>query len=184
LAIASRFPITEHEVFEDVSGVRFARFTLETSLGAIDFYNVHAVSARSALSHFRMFHQWVPSRSDRLHASLNTQLREEQIRRLAEAARKSKHPVLIAGDINLPVLSRLERDYLGDFQDAFDKAGNGFGYTFPTIGPWVALIGPWMRIDRILAGPELRFLRFFVGGGLGSDHCPVVADVAAATVGP
>ena len=183
LAIASRFPITEHEVYEDVSdvsGTPFARFTLETSLGAIDLYSVHMVSPRGALSHFRLFHQWFPSDSDRRDASLNTQLREKQVHRLADAARKSKHPVLIAGDLNLPVLSRLERDYLGEFHDAFDAAGSGFGYTFPSIAP----IGPWMRIDRILAGPELRFLCFFVGGGEGSDHSPVVADVATATIAP
>jgi endonuclease/exonuclease/phosphatase (EEP) superfamily protein YafD len=187
LAITSQFPITEHEVYEDVSdvsGIPFARFTLETSLGAIDLYSVHTVSPRGALSHFRMLHQWVPSDSERRNVSLNTRLREQQVHRLVDAARRSKHPVLIAGDLNLPVLSRLERDYLGGFQDAFDEAGSGFGYTFPTIapiGPWIA---PWMRIDRILAGPELRFLHFFVGGGQGSDHCPVVADVATATVAP
>lgn len=178
LAIASRFPIAEHQLFEDASGAPFARFTLETPLGAIDLYSVHTISPRGALNHFRMSRQWVPSESARLDASLNTQLREQQIRHLVEAAHKSKHPVLIAGDINLPVLSRLEREHLRDFRDAFDEAGSGFGYTFPTIAP----IGPWMRIDRILAGPELRFLRFFVGGGEGSDHCPVVADVAAASV--
>src|SRR6266849_865921 len=178
LAIASQFPISEHQLFEDASGGPFARFTLETPLGAIDLYSVHTISPRGALSRFQMFRQWVPPESDRLDASLNTQLREQQIRRLVEEAHKSKHPVLIAGDINLPVLSRLEREYLRDFRDAFDDAGSGFGYTFPTI----ARIGPWMRIDRILAGPGLRFLRFFVGGGEGSDHSPVVADVAAASI--
>jgi len=34
-----------------------------------------------------------------------------------------------------------------------------------------------MRIDRILAGPELRFLDFGVGRGRGSDHHCVWADL-------
>jgi endonuclease/exonuclease/phosphatase (EEP) superfamily protein YafD len=178
LAIASRFPIAEHQLFEDASGMPFARFTLETPLGTIDLYSVHTISPRGALNHFRMFRQWVPSESARFDASLNTQLREQQIRHLVEVAHKSKHPVLIAGDINLPVLSRLEREHFRDFRDAFNEVGSGFGYTFPTNAP----IGPWMRIDRIFAGPGLRFLRFFVGGGEGSDHCPVIADVAAGSV--
>src|SRR5260370_28077418 len=121
LAIASRFPITEHELYEDVSdvsGAPFARFTLETSLGAIDLYSVHMVSPRGALSHFRLFHQWFPSDSDRRDTSLNTQLRERQVHRLVDAARRSKHPVLIAVDRNLPVLSRLERYLLGKMSDS------------------------------------------------------------------
>jgi endonuclease/exonuclease/phosphatase family metal-dependent hydrolase len=51
--------------------------------------------------------------------------------------------------------------------------GRGFGYTFPA-DQWI----PWMRIDRILAGPELRFLHFEVGRRRGSDHLAVIADLA------
>jgi len=60
--------------------------------------------------------------------------------------------VLIAGDTNLPGLSWALATLLGDYHDAFDEAGRGFGYTYP------AWHRSWLRIDRVLGGPRLRFL--------------------------
>jgi endonuclease/exonuclease/phosphatase (EEP) superfamily protein YafD len=83
--------------------------------------------------------------------------------------------VVIAGDTNLPGLSHVLHRYLSRYQDGFAKAGWGFGYTFPTRPR-----GPWMRIDRIVASDELRFVRFRVGRSLASDHECVVADLQRA----
>ena len=82
-----------------------------------------------------------------------------------------KGPVIIAGDTNLPGLSFVFHRSLSGFQDGFTRAGWGFGYTFPTNHV------PWMRIDRVLASDELRFVRFEVGKSLVSDHHCVVADL-------
>jgi endonuclease/exonuclease/phosphatase (EEP) superfamily protein YafD len=64
-------------------------------------------------------------------------------------------------------------DNLSVYQDGFRKAGWGFGYTFPND----RRPPPWMRIDRILATDQLRFVRFDVGDSRASDHRCVVADV-------
>jgi endonuclease/exonuclease/phosphatase family metal-dependent hydrolase len=79
--------------------------------------------------------------------------------------------VIIGGDTNLPDLSPA-LSYLAKFRDGFREAGAGFGYTFP-VGRTA-----WMRLDRLFASPELRFVHFEVGThAWASDHHCVVADV-------
>ena len=85
----------------------------------------------------------------------------------------AENPVVIAGDTNLPGLSPLLAKSYGQYTDGFSVAGRGFGYTFPAKRPW-------MRIDRVLADPRLRFLRFFTGSVIASDHLYVVAELGRA----
>lgn len=186
--IVSRFPIRDVWVPDGLgpdAGPAFVRYQVETPIGLLDMYNVHLASPRAALYAVR----------DRIKAALqghsqgllegaerelrsDVARREREIRALAGALERSVHPVIVAGDFNLPGLSILLR-YLHGYSDAFLDAGAGFGYTFPAGGP-----RPWMRIDRIFAGSGLRFAGFQVVGGTGSEHCPVVADVVRATPQP
>jgi endonuclease/exonuclease/phosphatase family metal-dependent hydrolase len=104
---------------------------------------------------------------------LNTELRTSQIAAIASRAPIDR-PVIIAGDTNLPGLSRLLRVHFGRFTDGFSTVGAGFGYTFPARHPW-------LRIDRILVDERLRFVRFQTGRALGSDHLSVFAVLAPAS---
>jgi endonuclease/exonuclease/phosphatase (EEP) superfamily protein YafD len=181
---ASRYPIAD--VYEPPKvkfrGVqrspRFVRATIETPLGRLDVYNVHLISPRDPLEDVRGEGFIVGLRSgavfrvDRRVIAGNAELRRSQAELVASFAAASPNPVIIAGDTNLPDPSRILAETLGRWQDGFAAAGRGFGYTFP-VGRRFA----WMRIDRILAGPELRFLGFEVGAGRGSDHHCVWAEV-------
>ncbi len=102
----------------------------------------------------------------------NTALRTAQVESFSQRAARETVPVIIGGDTNLPSLSYVLHRYLSRYQDGFSVAGSGFGYTFPTTRPWMR-----MRIDRVLASPELRFARFDVGTSHASDHFCVVADL-------
>ena len=182
--VASRYPIVD--VFDPpkvtLGGVarssRVVRVTLDTSLSRLDVYNVHPISPRDALDSVHGDGLVVGLRTgaifegDRRVITSNTALRRAQLELIASLAAASPNPVLIAGDTNLPGPSRILADTLGGWQDGFATVGRGFGYTFP-----VGRRGAWMRIDRILAGPELRFLEFGVGNGRGSDHHCVWADL-------
>jgi endonuclease/exonuclease/phosphatase family metal-dependent hydrolase len=108
--------------------------------------------------------------SDELQDS--SELRGLRIAGVRMAAEKEAVPVVIAGDFNLPGQSFLFRRYLSSYQDGFEEAGRGFGYTFPTRFPW-------MRLDRILAGEHLRFGAFETGCGRTSDHHCVVAELTS-----
>lgn len=173
--IASRFPVAEIDApsWDVASGPFFVRYKLLTSVGPLMVFNCHPLSIRTAVEPLRPRRALIEAR---LPAGLreNLRLRERQVAAIASSARAARDPVVIAGDLNLPQSSRIFRDYLGDYRDAFSDAGSGFGYTFPGDGHL-----PWMRIDRILSSRQgMRFTRYEVADCAGSDHCSVTADLA------
>lgn len=158
--LATRFAVSSVEapvwLEEGVVAAARAQYVLEGPAGAFRVINVHPVSARAGLF-------------DREDPEIANTLRAKQITAAAEAAAQSKAPAVIAGDTNLPGLSLVSRRALQGFDDAFDEVGLGFGYTFPAKLPW-------MRIDRVLGGPRVRFLRYRTLPRGASDHRAVVVD--------
>jgi endonuclease/exonuclease/phosphatase family metal-dependent hydrolase len=157
---------------------RFVQYLVETPIGRIAFYNVHPVSPRFGLYRIRGAGLRREILSGRLFAGENTNtllsdsaLRGEQVEAFSRYAEQEHDPVVIAGDTNLPGLSVYLHRHLSRYQDGFNAAGWGFGYTFP------ADKTPWMRIDRILASDQLRFVDFQVCRSRVSDHLCVVADI-------
>jgi endonuclease/exonuclease/phosphatase (EEP) superfamily protein YafD len=182
--VASKYPVLSIDDPEKLEydgrhrSPRFVRQVLDTPLGRIAFYNVHPLSPREIFYSLRgegLRHEILSGRllSPASSATFqgNSGLRTLQVQAFSAAAGTETDPVVIAGDTNLPGLSVVLRRYLSRYQDGFTKAGWGFGYTFP-VNRY-----PWMRIDRILASDELRFVRFEVGQSQASDHRCVVADL-------
>jgi endonuclease/exonuclease/phosphatase (EEP) superfamily protein YafD len=185
--VASRFPITSTLDPEKIPyngrlrSPRWVEAVIATPLGSITFYEVHPLSPREGLASVRgngIKHEIRVaigfSRDSEDIVRTNNGLRALQVEDIAGAAQQEKGPVVIAGDTNLPALSAVLHRFLSGFQDGFSKASWGLGYTFPTTRI------PWMRIDRILANDELRFVRFQVGRSRASDHRCVVADLQRA----
>jgi endonuclease/exonuclease/phosphatase (EEP) superfamily protein YafD len=182
--VASRWPIVDAVAPPKVAakGVdrspRFMKYTIDSALGPIDVYNVHPISPREGFEELRGHGLLTGVKNgdllggDHRHIEDNTALRRVQLEGIAALAATSKNPVVIAGDTNSPGASRMLTEILGRYQDGFDAAGRGLGYTYPAHKRFA-----WMRIDRVLAGPELRFLDFQVGTGHGSDHYCVWADL-------
>jgi vancomycin resistance protein VanJ len=181
--VASRFPILAAELPErlpfygDLRSPRFVRFVIQTPLGDIAFFLIHTISPRAGLYALRGQGLKKELVSGRLLLGENADgvqnlsgLKLLQVAALAKLAEKEKGRVVILGDTNLPTLSPARHKYLGHYQDGFARAGNGFGYTFPSKLPW-------MRIDLVLANEQLRFTHFEVGKGRASDHRCVVADL-------
>jgi vancomycin resistance protein VanJ len=174
--VASRFPV--RELYEpgkltfagQQRSPRFVRATIETPGGALEVFNIHPISPRDGFD--EVASQGGTPDGGRATVRRNTELRRLQVQEIARLAAGSAHPVLIAGDTNLPRLSHILDDSLGRWQDGFDAVGRGFGYTFPR-GRYAV----WMRIDRIFAGPQLRFLQLHVGAGRGSDHACVWVEL-------
>lgn len=183
--VSSRYPIVDAyhpPALADETACGFVRVTVDSPLGLVDVYVTHPVSPRRGFEAIRgrnglrhglasgeAFSEAGPRRVAR-----NTDVRIRQVEALAAHARAATHPVIIAGDTNLPGLSPLFRRELGDFKDGWREVGAGFGYTFPA-HRWM----PWLRIDRILAGKGLRFVDFTVGDRRGSDHLGVWATLCA-----
>jgi endonuclease/exonuclease/phosphatase family metal-dependent hydrolase len=182
--VASRFPILSAvdpdrlPHYGRMRSPRFMHYVIETPLGRIAFYHVHPVSPRSVFYEMRgkgglkreILSGHILSGAAAPDVDENNRLRALQIQSASELAANETYPVIIAGDTNLPGLSHVFGRYLSNYQDGFAKVGWGFGYTFQAYRRW-------MRLDRILAGPELRFTSFQVGCSGASDHLCVVADL-------
>jgi endonuclease/exonuclease/phosphatase (EEP) superfamily protein YafD len=181
---ASRYPIastTDPERLPFYGRMRNPRFiwhVVNTPMGRLILFNVHPVSPRDDFSVLRGHglrreilsgHLFSGDAEPAIQA--NAGLRALQARAIGDAVANVGGPTIIAGDTNLPGLSGILRRSLSQFQDGFQKAGSGFGYTYPNDRR------PWMRIDRIFATRELRFVHFEVGRSTASDHLCVVADV-------
>jgi hypothetical protein len=156
---------------------RFLKYTVDTPIGRIVLYNVHPVSPRSGIYSLRGKGLRREIMSGRLFSGDNagvlasdSSLRGEQIEAVGHFADQESDPVVIAGDTNLPGLS-VYLSHLSKYRDGFRQASWGFGYTFP------ADKRPWLRLDRIMASKELRFVGFEVGSSKVSDHHCVVADL-------
>jgi vancomycin resistance protein VanJ len=187
-AVASRFPIEDAELppplplGDRLVSRNYARLRLLTPAGPIRLYAVHPISPHGAFDELRddrpgtgFTDQILTARVLDPQASAivqeNTARRVSQVRALADDARQSPEPVLIAGDTNLPGLSWALATLLGDYHDAFAEAGRGFGYTYP------AWHRRWLRIDRILGGPRLHFLSAVSEPPRLYAHLPLTADV-------
>ena len=190
--IASRFPILEVKQpaplhyqagkgrREGDGGAHFMGYTLASDLGPIDVFNVHTTSPREGLEdmrgggflyELRHGHVLLGRGADTL--TFNAYRRRRQIEGVAEAVRASSHPVIVAGDLNLPAMSRIVRDNLDDLDDAFASTGIGLGYTYPTKLPF-------LRIDRIFTGHGLRAVDFHIGDTPASDHLCISAVITVA----
>jgi len=84
-------------------------------------------------------------------------------------------PVIVAGDFNMPVESSIYRECWSGYSNAFSLQGLGFGWTERASISGLPLAA---RIDHILTGAGLVPRACDVGPDIGSDHLPVIADVA------
>lgn len=79
--------------------------------------------------------------------------------------------LVIAGDFNMPVESRIYRRYFGGCTNAFSTIGAGFG--------WTRVLSHFsVRIDHVLTCGGWRPLHTEIGPPLGSDHRPLIVDLA------
>jgi vancomycin resistance protein VanJ len=167
LCLASRWPIRPTETVRNAAGWRdiISRYDLETPAGDLHFFNVHLETPRRGLEAVRE-RPW----SGIADLKQNLVVRRQESETASSRVRQTDGAVLVAGDFNMPTDSGIYRDNWASFRDGFSTAGLGLGHTKFT--RWFGV-----RIDHILASPGWRFRRCWVGPDVGSDHCPVVADL-------
>ncbi|MCK9896673.1 endonuclease/exonuclease/phosphatase family protein [Frankia sp. AgB32] len=99
-----------------------------------------------------------------------------QLSALRQEARTATLPVVMAGDFNATRDHRpLRRLIDAGVRDAHDVVGAGWD---PTWSARAVLVPPVLRLDHVLASPAFAVTGFQVGGDFGSDHLPVIADLA------
>jgi endonuclease/exonuclease/phosphatase (EEP) superfamily protein YafD len=87
-----------------------------------------------------------------------------------------REPIILAGDFNMTADSPIYRQTWARFDNAFSRSGFGFGHTER---PFKLNSQFGIRIDHVLFGPDWRACRCWVGPDVGSDHLPLIADLAS-----
>lgn len=169
LLIASHFPI--RRVKRSLGGRRGSggvacRYLLDLPSGPVTIYNVHLESPHQA---FRAAVHSEPGAAESVEE--NSQHRLEEALDLAKDAASAGNSVILAGDFNLPCDSRVYRQALAGYSDAFSVAGFGYGWTY-------RVRGTVTRIDHILAGQAWSIQNARVAPDVGSPHRPLIADLA------
>ncbi len=97
--------------------------------------------------------------------------RNAELEHLGALAAGEREPLVIAGDLNItPFSPRFQRllEHGG-----LHSAASGWAPTWPTFLPPAGI-----RIDHVLVSPRVTVLGWRRGPGIGSDHWPVVAELA------
>ena len=117
----------------------------------------------------------IVNRYDPERIQLNARIRDQESERASvwSAPSGKTTPAIIVGDFNLPVESAIFRRHWLRFTDAFESTGTGFG--------WSKREGTLLRIriDHILGNASApQAIGVWLGSDFGSDHLPVIADLA------
>jgi endonuclease/exonuclease/phosphatase (EEP) superfamily protein YafD len=99
--------------------------------------------------------------------------RNAQVRALAEYARETGGPLVMAGDFNLTMWNAGYRPLAEVARLHNARQGYGVGPSWPSI--WKLGV----PIDQILGTEDIEFRDFRVLGGVGSDHLPLSAEFRA-----
>jgi endonuclease/exonuclease/phosphatase (EEP) superfamily protein YafD len=170
ICLATRFPVLESRVLERMetenqSGTGNATvFRLLAGSDTLTVAGIHLETPRKGLSSLRY-----GGNASRMPA--NILLRQVGAERVSRWTLSQGGELIIAGDFNMPVESRIYRDNFSSCTNAFSAVGTGFG--------WTRVLRHFsVRIDHVLTCGGWRPVHIETGPALGSDHRPVIADLA------
>ena len=102
--------------------------------------------------------------------------RVSQIDELISILKKERHPVIVAGDFNMPAHGTSYPKMANFMIDAFTVRGRGFGFTFPGNAKLPeSIIAPWLRLDYQFVSPEWSTGYFGLEPTRGAQHRATVA---------
>ncbi|MCB9592542.1 MAG: endonuclease/exonuclease/phosphatase family protein [Sandaracinaceae bacterium] len=153
IALLSRHPIDRSELV-DLVGVPMLDATVRVAGTELRVFGVHTLPP-----------------VDRAYADVW----RDQLALLRDRVRAVDGPLVVAGDFN----ATLFHDGIRDLQragvaDVSDALGRGLASTWPN-GVFPA---PPVALDHVFVSPELRPVRIHEGVGAGSDHRPLIVDLA------
>lgn len=153
-AILSRIAPTEAEIME-VDGLPWPRMVIPHGDQRIEVLNVHTLPPRTAAY---------------------TEGHRRQLDVIARWAMDDgrQNARMLVGDFNSTPWSLFHSQIGEQFDDAWDLAGDGLGHTWPN-----GLFNlPPARLDHVYMTRELTVTDVQVGTGTGSDHRPIIVDLA------
>ena len=106
----------------------------------------------------------------------NTDAQYQMTDQLAGQIALTESPRIVAGDFNATVVNYPYKKIRQQLENAFENAGSGFGFTFPSPARRFGIFTPFMRIDHVFYSHDFNVHKAYVVQNSGnSDHYPVVA---------
>ena len=107
-------------------------------------------------------------------------LRNQQIDKLLAYLNNEPYPYILAGDFNTSDSSVTYTKLAGVLHDSFVEGGQGLDGSWPVARArgLPAWLPPLIRIDYIWHSAGLRTIRAWQGAETGSDHVPLLAELA------
>jgi endonuclease/exonuclease/phosphatase (EEP) superfamily protein YafD len=153
IGIYSRLPLEDANVV-DVADFPMIHVAVRVGGEVVHVYDVHTLTPR--------FPEWVAPWNEQLQAALT-------------AAQSRQEAVIVAGDFNLtPHGAWYGRYRAAGLREAHDERGRGLATTWPN----GALSLPEVRLDHAFLRGDVVCTAIREGRGAGSDHRPVIFDVA------
>lgn len=180
LHVFSRFPLVKGD-FKKAAVPQhrwprtcFLYCSIKMPTGNLTFATVHLPSPRYGLQNILDRTTFVSLKRKKLLID-ETEYRRGMSKEVAGIVASLPSPKIIAGDFNMTVEGAIYRKFWSGYSNAFSQVGLGFGRTErANIGGLPLAV----RIDHILTGAGLVPRICEVGPDIGSDHLPVIADIA------
>lgn len=106
--------------------------------------------------------------------------RNQQIDELVDLVEAETIPVIVGGDFNMSEYSPIYNDLNAVLRDAYRETNYAFGFTFPAgaFEEFGDYLPPILRLDYLWASDDLMPIRAALGTPLGSDHLPLIVELA------
>jgi endonuclease/exonuclease/phosphatase family metal-dependent hydrolase len=160
--LLSRYPIRQHQFFTLLTVRPYIEAGVMVGDREITVFLVHTTAPN--------YRQLEMSRSANIAAEIQSLVKRGHLDK----------PTIYMGDFNCVDLSpeyKLLKD--AGLTDTFRAVGSGAGRTFPTRFQYLPVRMPLMvRIDYIFVTSHFRPISSRVGLGYGSDHLPVISEIA------
>ncbi len=171
MAIFSKYPIVKAEVVleDSISANAVLYADLQIGKDTVRIYNVHFESMNLQLYRLKSSDQAFGKLRDLISKLKNGAInRFSEINTLIEHTQSSPYPFIICGDFNETPYGYNYHHLHSLFDNSFEKAGNGFGFTLNSL-----LF--FLRIDHHFYGKGINVQTYEVDRSMNiSDHFPTI----------
>jgi endonuclease/exonuclease/phosphatase (EEP) superfamily protein YafD len=177
-ALLTNWLITSSELV-DLGGWFVTRFVLDVDGEALTVYNIHMpVPALENQAHLNLP---IDNGFVQLFLKYDETWRNGRIRELLARIAEESGPFIVAGDFNTSDNAMIYDELAAVMRDSWRETSTGLGATWPAgVGEEgiPAVIPTLLRLDYIWHSPDLPAYSTTIGPHLGSDHLPVIANLA------
>ena len=178
ILMVSRYPMLESEmiVLEAATTKTYGRSAIRAVLDVngqpITVYGVHLSVPRMDAAHFPFF---MYQRTIYTIQHYDETRRNAQIATLLRYIEQERNPVILMGDFNMSHTSAIYEDFAkAGLVDSHTEAGTGLGLSWSLRPSLPAML----RIDYVWHSSNLRTVQAQINERRGSDHLPVIVDIA------